>query len=147
MRVRSLFETRPRDAYRQRQKSAQRHDGAGLLEFGLDPRGTRHLGEQGDGTVGAEDVKQEVIRVQTRKRTPAGDNDPAGCRARNQRTHLFGIRRIVQDDEQPLAVERRTVQRRTHLMIISYLLARYPQTEEKRHQNRRRLGRRVGRGL
>ncbi len=46
-----------------------------------------------------------MVGIQTRKCPSAGDNYPAGRRPREQRAHLFGIGRVVQNDEQPFAVE------------------------------------------
>ncbi len=88
-----------------------------------------------------------MIGIQTRKRPSTSDDNPAGRRPREQRAHLFGIGRVVQNDEQPLTVESRTVQGRPHLRIVPYVLARHPQPQQKRHQNRRRVGRRVRCGL
>ncbi len=93
---------RARDAQRERQPGARLGERADRAGIGLDPVRSRGRGDQGDRFLRAERFEVDGVRAgQAGHPAPAGHDQVAAAGSGQQRQHLAGVVRVVQQHQHP----------------------------------------------
>ena len=111
---------------RQRQARARADDLLGRGGVGGQPGGAQALFQQLAGFGVGEHVQHQrpggLDRRQPGQLTSAGDDDPAGGRPGQQRPHLRGVARVVQQHQHPLAGQQAPVEAQLGLLGLGQLI-------------------------